>query len=326
MTSLGKWFRSLPLWARMATVFLIAALVYSAGWSAGRGPESDNAPKDAQTPESSPSAIPPSTGAPPEGGESAFLPPAGSVEALVTKVIDGDTIDVNISGEVKRVRYIGMDTPERDACYFREATERHTILVGSKVQLDKDVSETDRFGRLLRYVYSGDLFVNAELVKQGYAAASTHPPDVRHADLFVRLAREARESEIGLWDPAVCPESTSSGAPASAPGAVKIVDIHYDAEGNDHQNLNDEWVQIRNSGSDAVSLSGWTLSDVANHTYAFPSTFRLSGGRTVTVRSGSGVDSGSDLYWGSNSAVWNNDGDTVTLKNQSGQVVDQRVY
>lgn len=124
----------------------------------------------------------------------------------VVGVIDGDTIDVRL-GASKRVRYIGIDTPERVDCYYRESTAKNTeIVAGKKVRLEKDVSETDRFGRLLRYVYVGDLFVNAELVRSGYAAASTVPPDVRYANLFVRFARDAREAKRGLWDPAVCPD------------------------------------------------------------------------------------------------------------------------
>jgi micrococcal nuclease len=121
-------------------------------------------------------------------------------------VIDGDTIEVREAGSSKRVRYIGIDTPERVDCYYRESTAKNAELVaGKEVRMEKDISETDRFGRLLRYVYIDETFVNAELVRLGYAAASTIPPDVRNADLFVRLAREAREGNRGLWDSAVCP-------------------------------------------------------------------------------------------------------------------------
>lgn len=127
--------------------------------------------------------------------------------ARVMRVVDGDTIDVRLSGSKETVRYIGIDTPERVECYYREATAKNAELVaGKEVRLVKDVSETDRYERLLRYVYSGDLFVNAELVRLGYAAAATVPPDVRNAGLFVGLAREAREAQRGLWSPSVCPD------------------------------------------------------------------------------------------------------------------------
>lgn len=125
---------------------------------------------------------------------------AGTVAAVV-RVIDGDTIDVRFDdGSVRRVRYIGINTPERDEDFYTEATKANAVLVlGKEVRLAKDVSETDKYGRLLRYVYAGETFVNAELVKRGYAAAATYPPDVRYADYFVGLAAEARSDGVGLW-------------------------------------------------------------------------------------------------------------------------------
>lgn len=122
--------------------------------------------------------------------------------ANVIDVIDGDTIDVNLNGAAYRVRYIGIDTPERGEPFFSEATEANRTLVeGQTVIMVKDVSETDRFGRLLRYVYLEDgTFVNAKLVQDGYAVVATFPPDVRHQELFLELQREARETSRGLWD------------------------------------------------------------------------------------------------------------------------------
>ena len=151
------------------------------------------------------------------------IPVPGRQTALVTRIIDGDTIEVELvlslalseaEGEVKgiegrryKLRYIGVDTPETRhpqkglECFGREATEKNRELVeGKVVYLEKDVSETDRYGRLLRYVYLADgTFVNAELVRLGYAQVATYPPDVRYADLFLRLQREARQAGRGLW-------------------------------------------------------------------------------------------------------------------------------
>jgi micrococcal nuclease len=122
-------------------------------------------------------------------------------ETQVVRVVDGDTIVVAIGGpRGTKVRLIGIDTPERDRCFFEAATQRMRALVeGKSVRLDKDVSETDRYGRLLRYVYSGTTFVNAVMVREGYATAATFPPDVAHANQFVALARVARIAKRGLW-------------------------------------------------------------------------------------------------------------------------------
>ena len=135
-------------------------------------------------------------------------PPAGE-QAQVTRVVDGDTIEVSMAGTTYKVRYIGVDTPETVdprrpvGCYGREASERNRQLVeGKTVALEKDISETDDFGRLLRYVWVDGEMVNAELVREGYAIASTYPPDVKHQELFLSLQQEAIGAGLGLWGPA----------------------------------------------------------------------------------------------------------------------------
>ena len=126
---------------------------------------------------------------------------AGGVWSLVTTVVDGDTIHVEIDGKRYRVRLIGIDTPEWDQYGYERATAATEELCGGQsVRLVKDVSETDRYGRLLRYIYLEDgTFVNAEIVRRGYATAVTFPPDVRHVELLRQLEREARLAERGLW-------------------------------------------------------------------------------------------------------------------------------
>lgn len=136
------------------------------------------------------------------------LTPSTSILNLVqvTSVVDGDTIDVNIDGRIYTVRYIGIDTPKTvhpnigEEFFGKEASNKNYELVAGKlVRLEKDVSETDKYGRLLRYVYVGDLFVNAELVRLGYVQVSTYPPDVKYQSLFLQLQQEARASGTGLW-------------------------------------------------------------------------------------------------------------------------------
>jgi len=123
---------------------------------------------------------------------------------LVTKVIDGDTVAIE-DGEV--IRYIGIDTPETVhpskpvECFGKEASNKNKELVeGKRVKLEKDVSETDRYGRLLRYVWVGDIFVNDYLVRQGYAYVYTYPPNVKYSEQFVQAQQEARENNRGLWE------------------------------------------------------------------------------------------------------------------------------
>jgi len=127
-------------------------------------------------------------------------------KGFVTYIVDGNTIGVTINGQSFRVRYIGIDTPERNEYLYYEATAANRALVyGRNVILVKDVSETDRYGRLLRYVFVDSVFVNHELVKQGYALASTYPPDVACSALFANTQGQAQSSQVGLWKQAPSP-------------------------------------------------------------------------------------------------------------------------
>jgi endonuclease YncB( thermonuclease family) len=125
-------------------------------------------------------------------------PAQGGETGTVVHIVDGDTFDVNLNGQTKRVRYIGINTPESNEPCFAEATAADSLLINGKtVRLVKDVSETDIYGRLLRYVYVGDMFVNAALVQQGYAEAVSYPPDTAHYDEFVQLEKEAAAANRG---------------------------------------------------------------------------------------------------------------------------------
>lgn len=136
--------------------------------------------------------------------------PAGD-DALVTRVIDGDTIEVRINDARFTVRYIGMDAPETkgtpaQTCLSRQATAANKALVlGKTLRLEKDVSEFDAYGRLLRYAYMPDgTLVNAQLVTNGFALVATYPPDVKYVDVLAAAQQKAREANAGLWSK--CPQ------------------------------------------------------------------------------------------------------------------------
>lgn len=134
--------------------------------------------------------------------------------AVVGAVVDGDTIDVRIDGQVIRVRFIGVDTPEVFGamdCFGREGSNftKGQLTPGLAIKLEKDVSETDRFGRLLRYVYLPDgRMYNEVLVHDGYAQVATFPPDVKYQQWFLDAQRDARTANRGLW--AACGSSHSA--------------------------------------------------------------------------------------------------------------------
>jgi micrococcal nuclease len=153
--------------------------------------------------------------------------PADTTVATVVRVIDGDTIEVDVDGVEYTVRYIGIDAPESGdprravECFGEEASARNEELVGGRtVGLEKDVSEIDQFGRLLRYVWLDTTeMVNAILVRDGHAESVAYPPDVRHQDLFDQLEVTAREKALGLWGPG-CAETPTilTGGPPVAGG------------------------------------------------------------------------------------------------------------
>ncbi|MED0661388.1 nuclease [Geobacillus thermodenitrificans] len=143
---------------------------------------------------------------------SSLIKKFGLQAAVVARVVDGDTFELS---DGRKVRLIGVNTPEsttRTEEYGKEASNyTKSKLEGKRVYLQKDVSETDRYGRLLRIVWlsvpTDDMneneirskMFNADLVINGYAEPSTYPPDVKYADYFRKFAREAREANRGLW-------------------------------------------------------------------------------------------------------------------------------
>lgn len=152
------------------------------------------------------------------------LEPPGYEKGVVERVVDGDTIVVRITSRVDgpgagdaeigashSVRLTGIDTPEsvdpRRAveCFGHEAAAATAALLqGREVMMVADVEESDRYDRLLRYIYIGSEMANARLVVNGYAHAYTYPPNVRHAELMVALEKAARQGDKGLWTPGAC--------------------------------------------------------------------------------------------------------------------------
>lgn len=129
-----------------------------------------------------------------------------SLHGQVSRVVDGDTIEVRLAGGEEEVRYIGIDTPETVKpdtpvqCFGPQSSAANKRLVeGKPVRLVFDRERRDVYGRLLAYVYAGEEFVNAALVRGGYARTLTIPPNTAHAGLFHRLARAAGRAGRGLW-------------------------------------------------------------------------------------------------------------------------------
>ncbi|MCF6095075.1 thermonuclease family protein [Microaerobacter geothermalis] len=248
----------------------------------------------------------------------------------VVEHVDGDTIKVKIDGVVETIRFLLIDTPETVhpskpvQPFGPEASEfTKKMTLGKNVGLEFDVSQRDKYGRLLAYVYVEDgRMLNEMLLAEGLArVAYVYPPNVKYVDRFREIQKKAQLEKKGIWSiedyaaqeqeqkqeqQSAQPPSTGSGS-----GSLVISD----------KNLSDEYVEIKNTGSTSVNLSGWILLSVrGNQTYSFPN-YELESGASVRVWSGPKVkENPSGLIWTSK-YIWNNDGDPAQLVDPNGKVV-----
>jgi micrococcal nuclease len=286
------------------------------------------------------------------------------VTAEVVDVVDGDTIKIRYeNGSRDTVRLLGVDTPEVHtevdpdefgvpdteagrACLraWGERASQHAkaTLAGETVELGFDPNEGRRgyYGRLLAYVYMNDESFNYGLVRQGYARM--YDSDFVDRPRFADAETDARADGRGVWgdcatddptagaaaDDADSTGGTGTGADATASTTTDrlAVSLVADAAGNDNENLNGEYVTIRNRGDDPLDISGWQVTDEAGKTYTFADGTTLADGATLRLYSGSGTDDGTAYYWGRSGAVWNNDGDTLRLLDAEGEVVVSLAY
>ena len=228
----------------------------------------------------------------------------------VARVIDGDTSRLE---DGRRVRYLGINAPEKGDPHAEEATLANRRLAEDKsVRLEFGRSRQDQYGRLMAYVFVGDTFVNEALLRQGHA--HFRPPAAgQYRERLCQAQEEARAAGVGIWERS--PEW----------GAIRIVSVQADAGGDDRQNLNDEFIVIENQSQHPVDFNGWTVSDAARHRDLF-SHFTLAPKANVTLRTGLGVPSERELFWASRTPIWNNKGDTIFIRDRQGHLVLSHAY
>jgi endonuclease YncB( thermonuclease family) len=301
------------------------------------------------TPTATPTATPPSTATQTPSPTPAATP-GSEATVTVTRVVDGDTMEIRYpDGRTDTIRLLGVDTPElrgdtapddfegipdtasgrehlRD--WSRQASDfARRELGGQEVRIETDETADRRgsFGRLLVYVYHDETMFNRQLLARGYARV--YDSRFRERSAFERVERQAQRDRTGLWDyTGSPPTATPVVVPDGGQPVLAVVEIRADAPGNDHENLNEEYVGFENTGGTDLELGGWTVRDEADHVYRFPNGYTLAAGETVTLHTGSGTDSQTDLYWGEGRAVWNNGGDTVIVRDADGREVTRREY
>ena len=228
----------------------------------------------------------------------------------VHRVIDGDTCRLE---DGRRVRYLGINAPEKGDPHAEEATLANDRLVGGKtVRLEFDSSRQDEYGRLLAYVFVGDTFVNETLLRQGHVHLR-HPVAGKYRERLQQAQNEARAAGVGIWTPAMTGRS------------IALATVHANAKGDDRQNLNDEYIVVENQSQHPIDLNGWTVSDAASRRYIF-SNFTLAPKAQVTLRTGLGTPTEHELFWGSRKPIWNNQGDTIFIRDSQGYLVLSHAY
>jgi micrococcal nuclease len=227
--------------------------------------------------------------------------------AKVVEVVDGDTIRVEMNGNVYPVRYIGIDTPEstnQTEPFGKEASQKNSELVsGQNITMYRDVSETDQFDRLLRFVFVGDKFINLELVKQGYARAFRYPPDTSCATVFQQAQDEASAIGVGMF---MAQATFAASSPAET---MAITFVNKDAE----------YVDIKNISSQPIDLAGWRLdSEKGSQSCTLSGT--IQPGATLRVWAKSGVG----FSCGYSKNIWNNsESDPAVLYNPQNIEIDR---
>lgn len=226
----------------------------------------------------------------------------------VVKVVDGDTIRVDINGQEFPVRYIGVDTPEstrqHEAFGEEAAAQNKALVAGARVRLYSDTSNTDAFGRLLRYVFVEDVFINLALVNLGFAEALEYPPDTACASLLEEAETNARALGLGMWAANLLPTPTGINQP------VRIIEVNKQAE----------YVIIRNDSNAPIDLKGWKMvsekgSQVCDLGGSLPP--------GTTLQIWSQVGPGFSCYFPG--PIWSNSAvDPAVLYNPQGQEIDRR--
>ena len=239
-----------------------------------------------------------------------FLGTAKAETATVLQVIDGDTC---LLEDERRVRYLGINAPENGAPHAWEATLANNILIGGReIRMEFLRAREDSYGRILAYVFVDGTFVNEALVRQGHAHIIFRV-GAKYGERLRQAQQKARAEGLGIWE-------------KSVDRFIEIVNVHADAEGDDRQNLNGEFIVIENQSKNPIDMTGWTISDAySGNPYLFPN-FTLPGETQLTIRTGFGKNSERELFWGSRRPIWNNKGDTAFVRDSEGHLMSVYVY
>ncbi|MGB6680406.1 MAG: lamin tail domain-containing protein [Candidatus Bathyarchaeia archaeon] len=224
---------------------------------------------------------------------------------IVVEIIDGDTIILENSS---KIRLIGINAPEKGYSYYIKAKESvKSLILFQNVRLESDMEDRDDYNRLLRYVFVDDIFVNLWLVEEGYAHVFRES-GLKYENQLKEAETNARLQELGIWE-----KSRYSGH-------IILLKFNYNAEGNDDENLNDEYVILQNIGDTPLNMTGWTIKDEGSNIFTFLEHV-LPANEVVTLHTGSGSNTENEIFWSKKGAVWNNKADAIYLRDDEEKLV-----
>ncbi|MFC4552236.1 MULTISPECIES: lamin tail domain-containing protein [Halorussus] len=246
-------------------------------------------------------------------------------DAVPARATPGDEDDRDV---------LRIDSPERDsesdanleAVSWDEFFERfESAGLAFRYRDEEPTGERSHFHRFVRREETG-VADAPEADVSVVAVAATATPSDRQTDPEDPDRPEMESaSEMNVESPSEGADAEAERRPALTAGLV-VDEIHEDAGGYDHWNKNDEYLVLRNDGEEPLDLAGWTVENDDGKTYEFREEFGLDPGRTVTLHSGSGEDTDTDRYWGSERAVWKNTGDVLTVRDADGRQVIRVSY
>jgi len=245
---------------------------------------------------------------------------------LVSYVIDGDTIQLSTDEEV---RLIGINAPEvGEKCYKESKEFLKDFILDKEITLEKDIEDKDQYGRLLRYVYADGHNVNYGMIYLGYAHKYEYGLNTRDSSWYEEAENIAKENCGCIWQP--CEDNDDEIPNYIEDECFTITNLHFNAVGDDNYNLNDEYVTINNKCGYQIDMSDWTIKDeTSSHIYYFPE-FSIDKENSFTLYTGKATDTNSKLYWGREegdyAAIWNNNGDTLFLRDTQGNLVLTKSY
>jgi micrococcal nuclease len=224
----------------------------------------------------------------------------------VQQVLDGNRVQL---ADGTTMRLLGVDAPQEGQLQAAEASAFLTNLIeGQEIGLEVGVAPTDETGQAVAYLWAGPLLMNYELIRAGYAYHARSSAPSQHDGFLAQAESLAQAEQLGLWATSRIP--------------LQISYVMANPPGPDEESWAEEEVQIRNTGTDAISLEGYSLSDSSEQQFIFPASTTLQAGQSLSVFSGCGVSTNSLQYWCAGGPVWDNTSDSIFLRDPQGAIID----